>query len=126
MVAAKNHSVGAGPFDLLYDCGVVDCTRGDTLEQDDLGLAGFFDKGLGKLGQPLAVITFVMNDGDLFGADDLDGKLDLGLGLGIVGSDGPEEIGIVTGLSQVGIGGGRRHDNDPGFLIDGQSGLGGP
>ena len=91
-----------------------------------VGLPGLLDELLRVLGESLAVVPLVVEDGDLLDLQLADGEIHLQAGLGVVGGDGPEEVGILAALGQVGIRGRGGHDDDPGVLVDAEGGLGRP
>jgi ABC-type polysaccharide/polyol phosphate transport system ATPase subunit len=62
-----------------------------------------FNEGLGELGQPLAVITLVVEHSDFFHLEDIEGKIDLGARLGIIGGNGPEKIGDIRRFGSAGV-----------------------
>ena len=126
MVTAVDHRLGFVLFDLLDDGGVIDCAGGDPLVEDDGRLFGLLDKLLRKLGQSLAVVPLVVEDGDLLDLQFVDGELHLQTRLGVIGGDGPVEVGILAALRQVRIRRRRGDGDDFCFLVNAEGRLGRP
>jgi hypothetical protein len=125
MITAENDRLGPAFLDFLNDGAVVHGTRGDAFIQDHFGPGVFFQKCFGELGQALAVVALVVQNGNFFQLEDVQGKVHFQAGLGIIGSDGAEKVGVVAALGQRGVGGRWRHDRNVGVFVNAQRGLGG-
>ncbi|OPY77009.1 MAG: hypothetical protein A4E70_02658 [Syntrophus sp. PtaU1.Bin005] len=118
MIAAVNDGIGFGPPDLLDDCRIVHGARRHPFKEDDFGHTGRFDELFGEFRQALPVIALVMENGDPAGVEAVEGEIHLHLRLGVIGGDGPEEIGVPAALGQLGIRRRRGDRDDPGILVD--------
>jgi hypothetical protein len=98
MIAAKDDRIGTGPLDLLDNSGVINRTRSDALVENNFGFGALLDEFLGKLGKSFAVVTLVVDNGDFFGLQYIDCKIDLGTGLGIVRGNGTVEVILTSNL----------------------------
>jgi hypothetical protein len=103
MITAENDRLGIAFFDFLNDGAVVHGTGGDAFIKDHFGPGIFFQECFGELGQAFAVIALVVKDGNFFHFEDVQRKVHFQAGLGIVGSDGAEKVGVVAALGQRGL-----------------------
>ncbi len=126
VVAAVDNRIGVRPLDLLDDGGVVDGARGHPLEEDNGGLPRRLDEFFRVLGKTLPVIPFVMENRNLLEFQRTDREIHLQAGLGVIGGDGPVEVGVLAALGQFGICGRWGDDDELGVLVDAEGRLGRP
>ena len=100
MVSAKGHGFGVEAFDFLHHSGVIHRSGGDSLNEHHFGLARFFDKGLGIIGQALAIVALVVDYGNLFCLEGVEDKIDDVAGLDGIAADGTKEVGVIAALGQ--------------------------
>ena len=124
MIAAENYSVRFAAFDFLDHSGVIYSAGCNAFVQRQFGAAVGFDEAFGKFGQSLAVVALVMQHGDFLYFEHVQREIDFQARLGIIRSDGPEKVRVITTLRQGRIGRGRRHDNLFGAFIDTQGSFG--